>query len=79
MDTPYKPWSHKPWWCQPWSIVLTGIGLILGSWLLAHRIWLTAIVALPVLAWMGLFLIVWPRAMAQMMAESQDGGESSEP
>ena len=25
-------WSHKPWWCQPWSILLTGVGLVGGSW-----------------------------------------------
>ena len=36
-----------------------------GSWLLFHRYWLTTLVAVPVLAWMGLFLLVWPKAMVE--------------
>ncbi|MBM0743572.1 hypothetical protein JOY44_18465 [Phormidium sp. CLA17] len=56
-------WSYKPWWCQPWSILLTGNSLILGSWGLFHRMWITAIVAIPVLAWMGFFLLVYPQLM----------------
>jgi hypothetical protein len=60
-----SPWNYKPWWCQPWSIVLTGISLIAGSWLLFHRYWLTGIVAVPVLGWMILFLVIWPRAMME--------------
>lgn len=62
-DRPLSVWSYKPWWCQPWSIVLTGSSLILGSWLLLNRYWITGIVAMPVLAWMGFFLLLWPRAM----------------
>ncbi len=58
-------WQYKPWWCQPWSIVLTGLGLIGGSWLLLKIIWLTILVAIPVLAWMGFFLLVYPRLMVQ--------------
>jgi hypothetical protein len=60
MSPSIDPWNYKPWWCQPWSIVLTGILLISGSWLLFHRVWLTGIVAIPVLTWMGFFLWVWP-------------------
>lgn len=56
-----SPWKHKPWWCQPWSILLTGITLIGGSWLLLKMLWLTVVVAIPVLIWMGFFLLVWPR------------------
>lgn len=41
--------------------MLTGIAIIAGSWLLAHTIWLTCLVALPILAWMGFFLFVWPQ------------------
>ena len=58
-------WTHKPWWCQPWSILLTGAALIGGSWGLVHMVWLTTIVALPVLTWMGFFLLVYPRLMMQ--------------
>ena len=53
-------WSQKPWWCQPWSILLTGVVLIAASWLVLHLWWLTALVAVPVLAWWGLFLVVVP-------------------
>jgi len=63
IETSESPWSYKPWWCQPWSIVLTGATLIGSSWLLAKTLWLTVLVALPVLAWMGFFLLIWPRLM----------------
>jgi hypothetical protein len=67
-EQPTSPWSHKPWWCQPWSIVLTGIGLIGGSWLVLKTVWITILVAIPVLSWMGFFLILWPRYAAQAYA-----------
>ncbi|MDX2096218.1 MAG: DUF6737 family protein [Leptolyngbyaceae cyanobacterium bins.59] len=60
---PQSPWSYKPWWCQPWSIVLTGVSLIVGSWLLFKTLWLTGLLSLPVLAWMGFFLLLWPDAV----------------
>ncbi|MBD2386895.1 DUF6737 family protein [Cylindrospermum sp. FACHB-282] len=60
---PINPWNYKPWWCQPWSILLTGVTLISGSWLLFKIIWLTVLVAIPLLAWMGFFLLVWPQLM----------------
>jgi hypothetical protein len=56
-----NPWNYKPFWCQPWSILLTGITLITGSWLIFKIIWLTVIVAIPILIWMGFFLFVWPQ------------------
>ncbi len=55
-------WSLKPWWCQPWSILLTGAAVIAGSWFLLHRWWISAPVAVAVLAWWGLFLVVVPAA-----------------
>jgi hypothetical protein len=64
-------WQLKPWWCQPWSILLTGIVLIGGSWLLLHRLWVTLLVAIPVLIWMGFFLGLYPQLYAQQMAVSQ--------
>lgn len=60
-----NPWHYKPWWCQPWSILLTGCSLIAGSWLIFHRYWLTGLIAAPVGAWMGFFLLLWPRLMRQ--------------
>lgn len=58
-----SPWNYKPWWCQPWSILLTGVTLISGSWLLFNTIWLTILVSIPVVTWMVFFLLIWPRLM----------------
>jgi len=55
-------WDHKPFWCQPWTIVLSGIGAVAGSWGLLARWWITAPLALLVLAWWWLFLILVPEA-----------------
>jgi hypothetical protein len=60
-------WNYKPWWCQPWSIGLTGAGLIGGSWLGFHRFWLTGLVAVPILVWMGYFLLIYPKWFRQML------------
>jgi ABC-type transport system involved in cytochrome c biogenesis permease subunit len=60
---PISPWNYKPWWCQPWSILLTGVTLISGSWLLFKIIWLTVLVCVPILTWMGFFLLMWPQLM----------------
>ena len=58
-----SPWSYKPWWCQPWSILLTGVTIISGSWLLFKTFWVTIVVSVPILTWMGFFLLIWPRLM----------------
>ena len=55
-------WQHKPWWCQPWSIVLTGVVVVAGSWLILHRWWISAVVAAVVLVWWCLFLVLVPAA-----------------
>ena len=60
---PISPWKIKPWWCQPWSIMLTGLIIIGGSWVVFKAIWLTILVAIPISAWMGFFLLVWPQLM----------------
>ncbi len=60
---PLNPWNYKPWWCQPWSILLTGISLISGSWLIFKIIWLTILISTPILIWMGFFLLIWPQLM----------------
>ncbi|MEP0915680.1 hypothetical protein NC981_02545 [Leptolyngbya sp. DQ-M1] len=62
-------WDYKPWWCQPWSILLTGVGLISGSWLLLRSIWVTALVAIPVLTWMVFFLLIYPKAVAKSLEQ----------
>jgi hypothetical protein len=43
LEKPDSVWNHKPWWCQPWSIILTGISIISGSWLLFKIVWLSEI------------------------------------
>lgn len=69
-----NPWNYKPWWCQPWSILLTGVTAIAGSWLLLHKIWITLLVALPMLTWMGFFLLIWPQLMREsgILAQYED-------
>jgi len=60
---PPRPfWSLKPWWCQPWSIVVTGVTVVAGSWLLLHRWWISLPGAVAVLVWWGLFLVLVPAA-----------------
>ncbi len=58
---PVNPWTYKPWWCQPWSIILTGTTLICGSWAWGKMLWLTVIIAVPILVWMGFFVLIWPQ------------------
>ncbi|MDB9309796.1 hypothetical protein PN471_14355 [Aphanizomenon sp. CS-733/32] len=58
-----SPWKYKPWWCQPWSIILTAVTLISVSWSIFKIIWVTILVAIPLLIWMGFFLLIWPQMM----------------
>ncbi|MGA9377658.1 MAG: DUF6737 family protein [Phormidium sp.] len=62
---PLNPWNYKPWWCQPWSILLTGTILISGSWFIWRTVWLTLVISLPILVWMGFFLLIWPQLIRQ--------------
>ncbi|MGB7274772.1 MAG: DUF6737 family protein [Geitlerinemataceae cyanobacterium] len=75
---PLNPWQYKPWWCQPWSIALTGISIISGSWLLFHSLWITVLVSIPIFAWMGFFLVVWPPMMAEYLAQLPDANIESD-
>ncbi len=74
-----SPWQLKPWWCQPWSIGMTGCSLIMLTWLVFHRVWLVALVALPVGAWMGFFLLLWPRLVMQQPGWPTVVGDRAEP
>jgi hypothetical protein len=62
-------WAQKPWWCQPWSIVLTGIGIMGGSWLLFHTFWLTLPAIGAIAVWWWYFLWVVPRFYATQATE----------
>ncbi|USR92283.1 hypothetical protein NEA10_06055 [Phormidium yuhuli AB48] len=72
-------WDYKPWWCQPWSILLTGLGLIAASWFVFHRLWLTTLVAIPLTVWMGYFVLLFPRLVAQSGQLSQEISEDRQP
>jgi hypothetical protein len=62
----FNPWNYKPWWCQPWSILLMGITIISISWFIFRTVGLTVILSIPILTWMGFFLIIWPKLMAKL-------------
>lgn len=63
-------WKSKPWWCQPWTIILTGVLIVAGSWLLFNSLWLTIPVALVMVAWWTYFLVIVPRLILKMMEEN---------
>jgi hypothetical protein len=73
---PLSIWNYKPWWCQPWSILLTGITIITGSWLIFKTIWLTVLVSVPILTWMGFFLLIYPQLVIRSgMLESLNSSD----
>ena len=61
-------WNYKPWWCQPWSIILTGISVIGGSWLLFNTIWISILISMPIIVWWIYFLILYPQMMQKYLA-----------
>jgi hypothetical protein len=63
-------WHYKPWWCQPWSIILTGMTIILTSWLLWHILWLSIVVAIPISIWWVYFLLLYPKIAQEMMSQA---------
>jgi membrane protein YdbS with pleckstrin-like domain len=60
-DKQINVWNYKPWWCQPWSILLTTVTIISASWLIFKIIWLTIIIAIPILTWMIFFIFIYPK------------------
>jgi hypothetical protein len=65
-------WDYKPWWCQPWSILLTTVTIISASWLIFKIIWLTIIVAIPILTWMIFFIFIYPKLIANNAFNSEE-------
>lgn len=55
-------WDYKPWWCQPWSIIMTGVAIIVSSWLILHTLWITIGISILIVAWWLYFLILYPQA-----------------
>jgi hypothetical protein len=66
----YNLWQSKPWWCQPWTIILTGTIVIATSWLVFHKIWLSLIVAIPIVVWWTYFLVLLPRLLKEQINRS---------
>ena len=66
-------WDLKPWWCQPWSILLTGLAIVAGSWLVLRLWWVTTGVSLAIGAWWLLFLVLMPAAWRQEQAGGGSG------
>lgn len=62
------PWQEKPWWCQPWTIILTGLGLVGGSWWFIQRWWLTLPLAVLILLWWWYFLLIYPKLVRELYA-----------
>ena len=67
----FNLWNYKPWWCQPWSIILTGIVIISGTWLMLKIIWLTILVTIPIVLWWFYFLIVYPQLAKEAYSNSR--------
>ena len=65
-------WDYKPKWCQPWSIILTGSLAVAASWLVLHTVWLTAGVSLAIAAWWVYFLLLYPKAFAEYIAQQNN-------
>ncbi len=63
-------WQSKPWWCQPWTIILTGILIVLGSWMVLHSLWLTISLSILIVVWWTYFLILVPRMLREMAKDS---------
>lgn len=77
MPKSISAWNYKPWWCQPWSILLTGITLITASWLIFKTLWITILVAIPIVTWMSYFLLIWPRLIVNSMLEADQASHYS--
>jgi hypothetical protein len=63
-------WQSKPWWCQPWTIILTGVLIVVGSWLVLHIWWITIPLGILIGIWWLYFLVLVPQ-MLRKMAEEQ--------
>lgn len=65
-------WQSKPWWCQPWTIILTGVLLVMGSWLVFHRLWLTLPLSFLIGVWWLYFLVLVPKMLREMAATARE-------
>jgi membrane protein YdbS with pleckstrin-like domain len=70
-------WQSKPWWCQPWTIILTGVLIIAGSWLVLHTWWITIPLGILIGVWWLYFLVIVPQMLRQMAEEQANQGETT--
>jgi hypothetical protein len=72
-------WQSKPWWCQPWTIILTGVMIVAGSWLVLHTWWISIPLSILIGVWWLYFLVVVPRMLRQMAEEQaiQSGSKTT--
>jgi hypothetical protein len=71
-------WQSKPWWCQPWTIILTGVLIVAGSWLVLHIWWITIPLGILIGIWWLYFLVLVPQMLRQMAEEqaNQSGSKT---
>ena len=62
-------WQSKPWWCQPWTIILTGVMIVTGSWLMLHTWWITTPLGILIGVWWLYFLVIVPQLLRKMAEE----------
>jgi hypothetical protein len=70
-------WQSKPWWCQPWTIILTGVLIVAGSWLILHIWWITVPLSILIGVWWLYFLVIVPRMLRQMAEEQSAGSKTA--
>jgi hypothetical protein len=72
-------WQSKPWWCQPWTIILTGVLIVAGSWLVLHIWWITIPLGILIGIWWLYFLVIVPQMLRQMAEEqaNQSGSKTT--
>jgi hypothetical protein len=72
-------WQSKPWWCQPWTIILTGVLIVAGSWLVLHIWWITIPLGILIGIWWLYFLVLVPQMLRQMAEEqaNQSGSKTT--
>ncbi len=51
--------------------------MIAGSWFVFTKLWLTTLVAVPILAWMIFFLIIYPQQMQAYLSKINSSDDSS--
>jgi hypothetical protein len=76
---PSDLWQSKPWWCQPWTIILTGVLIVAGSWLVLHIWWITIPLGILIGIWWLYFLVLVPQMLRQMAEEqaNQSGAKTT--